>query len=133
MKKFMIDVRDQLVSIFEDTLQYHKENDILAKAVESGISQTKLFEPDDYPALPDERPDKHTTIITVTKHKTFEAAMELHKQYPDKKICVLNFASATNPEGVSGMDHVPRKRASADVPLFIPPLAETGSESNIIM
>lgn len=37
--------------------------------------------------------------VRVTKHKTFEAAIALHKEFPDKKIAVLNFASATRPGG----------------------------------
>ena len=35
----------------------------------------------------------------MTRHTTFNAARELHKFYPGKKIAVLNFASATNPGG----------------------------------
>ena len=37
--------------------------------------------------------------IRLSKHRTFEAAMALHKEFPDKKIAVLNFASATRPGG----------------------------------
>lgn len=44
-------------------------------------------------------PVDHMQQIRVTKHKTFEAAMALHKEFPDKKIAVLNFASATRPGG----------------------------------
>ena len=44
-------------------------------------------------------PVKHMQEVRVTKDKTFEAAMKLHKEFPDKKIAVLNFASATRPGG----------------------------------
>ena len=44
-------------------------------------------------------PVDHMQEVRVTKHKTFEAAMALHKEFPDKKIAVLNFASATRPGG----------------------------------
>ena len=37
--------------------------------------------------------------VRVTKSKTFEAAVNLHKEFPNKKIAVLNFASATRPGG----------------------------------
>lgn len=41
----------------------------------------------------------HMGEVRITKDKTFEAAVKLHKEFPDKKIAVLNFASATNPGG----------------------------------
>lgn len=44
-------------------------------------------------------PVVHMQEVRVSKHKTFEAAMALHKEFPDKKIAVLNFASATRPGG----------------------------------
>ena len=44
-------------------------------------------------------PISHMQEVRVTKHKTFEAAMALHREFPDKKIAVLNFASATRPGG----------------------------------
>lgn len=44
-------------------------------------------------------PIQHNQEVRITKHKTFEAAMALHKEFPDKKIAVLNFASATRPGG----------------------------------
>jgi uncharacterized protein (TIGR02452 family) len=47
----------------------------------------------------DNDPVVHMQEVRVTKHKTFEAAIALHKEFPDKKIAVLNFASATRPGG----------------------------------
>lgn len=41
--------------------------------------------------------------LRITKHRTFEAAMSLHQEFPDKKIAVLNFASAMRPGG--GVKH----------------------------
>lgn len=40
-----------------------------------------------------------TPNIYISKRKTFEAAQRLVKKYPDKKVAVLNFASATTPGG----------------------------------
>jgi uncharacterized protein (TIGR02452 family) len=39
------------------------------------------------------------TLVTVTNHRTLEAAGLIHEKNPDKRIGVLNFASATNPGG----------------------------------
>ncbi len=38
-------------------------------------------------------------VIDITHSRTFEAAMRLHKENPEKKIAVLNFASAMRPGG----------------------------------
>ena len=45
----------------------------------------------------------HGQEIRIKNARTFEAAMQLHKEFPDKKIAVLNFASATRPGG--GVKH----------------------------
>ena len=44
-------------------------------------------------------PKEHMGEVRLTKHKTFEAAMKLHEEFPDKRIAVLNFASAVRPGG----------------------------------
>lgn len=44
-------------------------------------------------------PVLHMRKIRVSKNRTFEAAMKLHREFPDKKIAVLNFASAIRPGG----------------------------------
>ena len=41
----------------------------------------------------------HGGEIRMKNARTFEAAMQLRKEFPDKKIAVLNFASATRPGG----------------------------------
>jgi len=38
-------------------------------------------------------------VIAISKCKTFEAAEKLARKYPDTRLAVLNFASATNPGG----------------------------------
>ena len=113
---------EELVQVFEDTQRFYTENPILADAVEASRRNTKLYEADDYPPLPanpiqrndstqHNDPTQHNATtqprastqrkheVRVTKHKTFEAAMALHKEFPDKKIAVLNFASAMRPGG----------------------------------
>ena len=107
---------EQLVQVFEDTQRFYTENPTLAAAVEASRRNTKLYEADDYPPLPanptqHNDPTQHNATtqprastprkqeVRVTKHKTFEAAMALHKEFPDKKIAVLNFASAVRPGG----------------------------------
>ena len=64
---------------------------------ELSVERTRFYAPDDYPML--EKAKSAMGGIKVTRSTTFNAARELHKVYPDKKIAVLNFASATNPGG----------------------------------
>ena len=89
--------RDQLAEVFRDTQLFYKENRFLRESVVDAVAKTTYYSPEEYPVLP-ESPDKQGAI-RVSKSKTFEAAVGLHKVYPDKKIAVLNFASATNPGG----------------------------------
>lgn len=96
----MMDRKARLVDIFRDTQQFYTENAVLRGAVESSRKATKFYKADEYPLL-GKREDgtKKDQQVRVTKHKTFEAALMLHNECPDKRIAVLNFASATNPGG----------------------------------
>ena len=92
-----MDRRQRLIEIFEDTQKYYTQNAELAKAVSASKAATRLYQQDDYPeGLTGLGED---CLITVTKNKSFEAAMKIRKEHPDWKIAVLNFASATNPGG----------------------------------
>lgn len=89
--------REQLAEVFRDTQAFYKENRLLSKAVEDGIKNTVFYPENDYPELPEIK--DREGAVTVSKSKTFEAAIRHHNAQPDKKIAVLNFASATNPGG----------------------------------
>ena len=91
------DKRTRLAEIFRDTQQFYTTNPVLRTAVENSRKGTVLYNPGDVPKLP-KNPSKDG-VVTVTKSRTFEAAIRLAKQYTDKRIAVLNFASATNPGG----------------------------------
>ena len=93
----MINRRDQLAEVFRDTQSFYKENRFLRESVENAVANTMYYSTDEYPVLP-ESADKQG-LIRVSKSKTFEAAVMLHENHSDKKIAVLNFASATNPGG----------------------------------
>lgn len=93
----MMDRRQKLIEIFEDTQRFYTQNAQLANAVQAAKGATKLYEADDYSGEPAAEGSEY--LITVTMHKTFEAAMQIHKEHPEWKIAVLNFASATNPGG----------------------------------
>ena len=93
--------RWQMIEVFQDTQQFYTENKKLADALEKSKDATKFYDKNDYPEISVSN-DRAGEII-VTKNRTFEAAIKLHNTFHNKKICVLNFASATNPGG--GVKH----------------------------
>jgi len=89
---------DRKIEIFQDTMKQCREIKILSDAVEKSIKETKLYIPEDYPEI-NKSISKNECKIKVTKERTFEASRKLHALYPECRIGVLNFASATNAGG----------------------------------
>lgn len=93
--------KEERMKVFEDTENAVKNIEKLREAVKYSTKKQKLIlERDDlcsfYPEgyLWSEQLDESANIIVSTK-RSFEAA----KAYKGKRICVLNFASASNPGG----------------------------------
>ena len=91
----MIDRRQKLIQIFEDTRTQYMTDAVLQQAVRD--CKTQLYDSEDNPGLP--APLSYPGAVHVTKRKTFEAAMKNQMEHPAWKIGVLNFASATRPGG----------------------------------
>ena len=92
-----MDKRERLAVIFRDTQQFYSTNHALMAAVEASRKNTKLYDAGAAPGFPDGV--NKAGAVTVTKYRTYEAAMRLSDTYPGRKIAVLNFASATKPGG----------------------------------
>ena len=92
-----MDRKTRLIEIFQDTQQFYNTDPTLTSAVAASKAGTRLYNEGAAPALPTNV--RKAGMVAVTKSKTFEAAMRLAKQYPGKKIAVLNFASASRPGG----------------------------------
>lgn len=93
----MYDRRERLIQVFEDTKAFIREEPTLAQKAAEARQATEFYTAEKYPQI-SAQPDK-AGAIRVTKHKTFEAAMAVHKEHKDWRIAVLNFASATTPGG----------------------------------
>ena len=93
----MYDRRQRLMEVFQDTQRFYTENEQLAAAVAASKKGTRLYGPDDYPALPEQR--KTPVTIEVTKSTSFMAASQRYFYHGKERIAVLNFASAVNPGG----------------------------------
>ncbi|MDD5842787.1 MAG: TIGR02452 family protein [Solobacterium sp.] len=89
--------REERVKIFEDTMDWINTDKDLSDSVNNAKNHTEIFYEDDYP----EFNQKNTcdTQITVTRHRSFEAAIKLHKTDITSKIAVLNFANAFHAGG----------------------------------
>ena len=94
-------IKNKMVEVFIDTQKWIETNDTLKDAVNNSINNTYVYFEDNYPDF-DKRTDK-ATEITVTKDKSFQAAMRLSKENPGKRIAVMNFANAFTSGG--GVTH----------------------------
>lgn len=92
---FNNDARIKRVEIFEDTMKMCK-SERLANSIKNSIENTVFYAETDYPEIKNNGFD---TKISVTKERSFECAARLSKEYSESKICIHNFASATNPGG----------------------------------
>ena len=89
--------REERIEIFQDTLAWIKADSILSESVVEAKKKTKVYYEDDYPrfdmsAVKDEQ-------ISVTRDRSYQAAMRLTKENPGKKIAVMNFANAFHAGG----------------------------------
>lgn len=87
--------REENAEIFKDTEYKVKNVERLKDAVKSSALSQKLYlEKDNLPDVKRDRYDTGADII-VSKKRTLEAA----SVYKEERVCVHNFASATNPGG----------------------------------
>ena len=93
----MMDKRERLTAIFCDTQQLYTTDPELVAAIDASRKNTKLYDAGNIPDFPEEA--TRAGAVSVTKSRTYEAAMRLAKQHPGKRIAVLNFASATKTGG----------------------------------
>lgn len=83
------------IDIFNDTLNFIKEDKILSDSSFASSKSTIIYKE----KLVANKRTVRAGKVTITTNRTFEAAIKMHKKHPNKKIAVLNFASATNPGG----------------------------------
>ena len=89
--------REDLVEIFVDTAYWYKHDEKLEASIKESITATQFYEEADKPEIPGKRFED--TVVSVSKYRSLESAMFYHRKFPEARICVHNFASATNPGG----------------------------------
>lgn len=89
--------RTERIKVFQDTMNWIDSDKDLTNAVAASKKKTEVVYEDDYPEF--DASVLKDTEITVTFHRTYEAAMLLRKEHPDARIAVMNFANAFHPGG----------------------------------
>ncbi len=88
--------RDSRIAVFKDTASECRSNGRLKAAIKKSIaSQQLILEGAEIPGLASEPIYEQDADIVISKKRSLEAA----QVYIGQKVCVLNFASATNPGG----------------------------------
>lgn len=96
MSKYFSDARERRKEIFLDTKKFYESNQRLIDAIKVSKEEQKVFHEKDAIKLMNEgKVTDEKARIVVSKKRSLEAA----KFYKDYKVCVHNFASATNPGG----------------------------------
>lgn len=86
--------REDNVKVFNDTMKMCKNDKLLSEYIRKSKSSQKVFLESDVVEKSSKGYDLPAKVV-VSRKKSFESALA----YRDKKVCVLNFASATNAGG----------------------------------
>lgn len=89
--------REELIEVFEDTEYWYEHDEKLKEAIKDSITGTKFYEEEETPEVTEKKHE--STVVSVSKYRSLESAMFYQRKFPEARICVHNFASATNPGG----------------------------------
>jgi len=93
----MIDRRIKNIEIFEDTMELIDDSKMLQDALTYSVNNQILYLETDSIDVSDFAEGNNECKTIVSRKRSFEAASAYSRA--GKKVCVLNFASATNPGG----------------------------------
>lgn len=89
--------RHQRIEVFKDTQSWIEEDPALSESIDFAKKHTEVFYEDDYPVFDASKTGEMT--VTVTRDRSFQAAMRLAGGNPGAKIAVMNFANAFHAGG----------------------------------
>ena len=87
----------QRIEVFQDTMNWIKTDKELSDSIVKAKKNTTIFWENDYPEF--DQKATCDTVITVSKDRSYEAAMRLDKLMSGSKIAVMNFANAFHAGG----------------------------------
>ena len=85
------------IEVFRDTMSWIKSDPALAASISIAKKNTTIFYEDDYPAF--DSSNVKEMLVTISGDRSYQAAMRLHKDNPEAKIAVMNFANAFHAGG----------------------------------
>ena len=86
--------REENIEVFEDTERIYKSNEYLVESIRKSILNEEFFHGKKNLSFDFDCTNKKKAKVIVSGKRTMEAAALY--AYENKKVCVLNFASATN-------------------------------------
>ena len=84
--------RVERMEVFQDTLKWIEDDIELSASVIYSKEHTKIYWEDDYPAFDSSK--VCGTLVTVTRDRSYQAAMRLAAENEGCRIAVMNFANA---------------------------------------
>ena len=88
--------REELINVFLDTKAHASKDEVLINSICNSVTYSKVYPENELLSFD---PINKSGVVTISKYRSIEAAEVLHKQCPNKKIAVLNFANAYHPGG----------------------------------
>ena len=88
---------EQRIEVFQDTQDWINKDPDLSASIPVAKKSTTVYYEDDYPVF--DASKTRDTIIMVSGERSYQAAMRLHKEDPNAKIAVMNFANAFHAGG----------------------------------
>lgn len=88
---------EERIKVFQDTMNWIKSDPVLSASIPIARINTTIIYEDDYPVFDFSKEGEMT--ITVSGDRSYQAAMRLHKDDPEAKIAVMNFANAFHAGG----------------------------------
>ncbi len=85
------------IEVFQDTMNWINNEPALSSSIPIAKKNTTVFYEDDYPVFDASKTEEE--IITVSRDRSYQAAMRLYRNNPDAKIAVMNFANAFHAGG----------------------------------
>ena len=85
------------IEFFQDTMNWIKSDPALSASIPIAKKNTTIFYEDDYPAF--DQSNVKEMLVTISGDRSYQAAMRLHKDNPEAKIAVMNFANAFHAGG----------------------------------
>ena len=88
---------NERIAVFQNTMNWINSEPDLSASISVAKKNTTVFYEDNYPVFDESK--KNRMILTVSRDRSYQAAMRLHKDNPGDKIAVMNFANAFHAGG----------------------------------